>query len=288
MKNYFFIAVFISLSFFCRAEQQVVLDLNGGVTWQEVFEAGLRPSHLSDGIDMCRQYNVDLSIKSISGDVLHLGKGDVDLSVREVGLLVGLSFYGRENRSLEEVRAKSRSFIKMLDGHVTQQAALETFRVKHEVDYSGQRIDPPEIEEHIDLKTTTNAAKVDDFSIIYSFSDSYSDDLPLVERLSVTLQSREAKQAKRLNEKIRPPVGYEHISLEPIQGSDEPEREVVVPESKREQDDARVEQPRQKSGIEREETTAEKPSYFPWIFVVLLLLGILAAFFKVWKDKSGR
>ena len=274
------------LSLFCRAEQQVVLDLNGGVTWQEIFEAGLRPSHLSDGIDICRQANVNLSIRSISGDILHLGRGDINLSVREGHLLVVLSFRGREKRSLKEARAKSRSFVKMLSEHVTQQASLDTFRVKHEVDYRGRKIDPPEIEEHVDLKTATNAAKIDDFSVIYRFSDSYFDDLPLVERLSVTLKSQEAKRAKRLNEKIRPPAGYEHISLEPNQVAEKPEKRVSNGESRQDKEDVRSSQSRKKQEVEREETVEVKSSNLPWIIAGVLLVGILALLFKTFKGKS--
>lgn len=280
MKGYIFVALFMSLSVFCRAEQQVVLDLSDGVTWQDVFEAGLRPSHLSDGIDMCRQYDVDLSIKGVSGGVLHLGKGDVDLSVREGGLLVGLSFYGRENRSLEEARAKSRSFVEMLGGHVTQQAALDTFRVKHEVGYSGQKIDPPEIEEHVDLKTTTNAARIDDFSVIYSFSDSYLDDLPLVERLSVALKSQEAKRAKRLTEKIRPPAGYEHVSLEPTQDAAEPESEITTPNIEREDGDIEVSRPEQERKVAEDDTVTESRNLLLWIIGGVLFLGVAVILFR--------
>ena len=283
MKRYIFVALFMSLSLFCRAEQQVVLDLNGGVTWMKIFEAGFRPVHLSGGEFMCTQYDVDLSIRGISGELLNLGKGDVDFSVKEGGLLVLMSFYGRENRSLEEARRKSNSFVEMLGGHVTQQAALDTFRVKHDVGYGGQKIDPPEIEEHVDLKTTTNAARIDEFSVIYSFGDSYFDDFPLVERLTVALKSQEAKRAKRLTEKIRPPAGYEHVSLESMQDSAGPDSETTAPNIEREDGDVEVSRPEEERKVAEDDTVTENRNHLLWIIGGVLLLGVVGILVRAFK-----
>lgn len=225
-------------------------------------------------------------MKSPSGKLLHLGRGDIDFSVKEGGLVVLVSYFGRENRTLKDAKTKSEAFARMFGENLTKRATLETFQNIHEIDYAGQKIDPPEIEEHVDLKTTTNTAKVGDFRIIYRFSDSYSDDLPLVERLSVSLKSKEAKRAKRLTEKITPPTGYEHISLELNQETEEPVRRDANRESRQEQKDVRSSQPRKKQEIEREEILEEKPSNLPWIIAGVLLVGILALLIKVFKGKS--
>lgn len=287
MRIYLFIACLMGSCVMCHAQKQVTLDITDGITWKEIFDSGFRPKHLSDGIYMCRQYDVDLRIKSPSGELLHLGRGDVDFSVKEGGLVVLVSYFGRQNRTLEEAKIKSAEFSKMFGESVTKRATLKTFQNKHEVDYSGRKINPPQIEEHVDLKTTTNAAKVGDFRIIYGFSDSYLDDLPLVERLSVALKSKEAKRAKRLTEKIRPPVGYEHISLEPNQETEEPEKRVSKGESRQEQDDVRSSQSRKKQELESDEAVEEKLSNLPWIIAGVLLVGILALLFKTFKGKSA-
>lgn len=248
MKAFIFITLLMSFSVLCRAEKQVVLDLNGGITWKGIFDAGLRPKHLSGGEYMCTQYGVALAIKnSKTGLLMDLGVGDVDFKLKANHQLIQLLFYGSKKRGLEEARVKSEDFSRLVGQEMTQRAKLATFQTKHEIDYVGQKIDPPVIEEHVDLKTTTNVAKVGEFSIVYDFSDSYNDHLPLLEHLYVTLESKEAKQAKRLSGKIRPPDGYEHISLEPNQDDLAPKKE----------------------------SAAKNPNLLPWIIVGVFLLGIL-------------
>ena len=237
---------------------------------------------------MCTEYDVAVSIQnSKTGFKVDLGVGNVDFKLKENHQLIQILFYGSKKRTLEEARTKSEIFAKMFGENATQRATLETFQNKHEVDYSGRKIDPPEIEEHVDLKTSTNAAKIDDFSIIYSFNDSYNDHQPLLENLSVTLQSKEAKRAKRLTEKIRPPAGYEHISLDPNQETQEPEKRASSGESRQEQKDVLPSQSRKKQEIEREEAVEEKPSNLPWIIAGVLLLGIFFLLLKVFKGKSA-
>lgn len=287
MKNYFCIAFFISMVTICHAQKQVVLDLANGVTWRDVFDTGFRPTHLSRGQYMCTEHDVAVTIQnSKTGLEIDLGVGNVDFKLKENHQLIQILFYGSEKRSLDEARAKSEIFAKMLGEGMTQRATLETFQNKHEVDYSGRKIDPPAIEEHVDLETSTNAAKINDFAIIYSFNDSYQDHKPLLEHLSVTLQSKEAKRAKRLTEKIRPPEGYEHISLEPNQEKEEAEKRISKGELKQERDDVRTSQSRKRQEIESEEAVEEKPSKFPWIIAGVLLLGILLLLFKTFKGKS--
>lgn len=263
----------LAISTFCLAEDELILDLRDGVTWKEVFEAGFRPKHLSDGIHMCRQYDVNITIELDPDNSLNLGKGDIDFSVKEDGLVL-LSFYGRENRSLNEARQKSEAFAKMFGEDLTRRAELDTFVTKHEVDYSGRKLDPPEIEKHVDLDTATNAAKIGDFSIIYGFSDSYRDDLPLVERLSVALKSQEAKRAKRLTEKIRPPAGFEHVSLEPTQDAAEPDSEITAPNIEREAVDVEVSRPEQEREVAEDDMVTENGNLLLWVVGGVLLLGV--------------
>jgi hypothetical protein len=287
MKSYILIPLLWSISAVCHAEKQLVLDLSDGITWKGVFDAGFRPKHLSDGIYMCRQYDVDLSIRFSSEVLLPLGRGDIDFSVKENNLIIGFSFFGRENRSLDEARQKSSAFAKMFEGYVTQRAGLKTFQTRHKVDYIGRKVAPREIEEHVDLKTTTNAAKIGDFSIIYIFRDSYMNDLPLVERLSVALKSQEARRAKRLTEKIRPPEGYEHISLEPNQYDDITEKESHGTETNREHGNPGIPKPWVKAEVAQEATTVtEYPKRLARIVGGVLLTGILIL--QIWAFIRGR
>ena len=265
------------------AEQEVVLDVDEGVTWEKIFSSGFRPQHLSGGEYMCTQYEVPLAlVSSKNNQKLNLGIGDVDFKVKEGSLLIGISFYGRESRSLEEAKSKSQSFAGIFGENVTQRAELITFETRHEVDYAGQKIEPPQIETHVDLKTTTNAAKVKDFSIIYSFSDSYLDDLPLVERLSITLKSKEAKRAKRLAEKINPPAGYEHISLEPTEGNDNSEEQSVILESRMEI------RPSSFNKLAQNQVSSpgkhQALSWLYWVLGVLILGGVGVL---VWNSRKG-
>ncbi|MBK1883949.1 hypothetical protein JIN85_16135 [Luteolibacter pohnpeiensis] len=270
----------LSSSTFSVAEDELILNLSDGVTWKGVFDAGFRPKHLSDGIYMCRQYGVNLTITLGSEDSLNLGKGDVDFSVKQDGLVL-VSFYGRENRSLEEARKKSEAFAKMFGEDLTRRAELDTFETKHEVDYGGRKLDPPEIEEHVDLDTATNAAKVGDFSIIYGFGDSYRDDLPLVERLSVALNSQEAKRAKRLTEKIRPPEGYEHVSLEPTQDAAEPSSENTTPNIERETGYVEVSRPERQHNVVKDDTVTRGKNHLLWVIGGVLLLGVVVILVRV-------
>jgi len=152
------------------AEDEIILNIGDGVTWEAVFDAGFRPIHLSDGIYMCRQYDVNLLIENSGSSVLNLGRGDVDFSVKQDGLLVLISFYGRENRTVQEAKKKTNIFTDIFKNDLIRKADLKTFTTIHKVDYSGKIIDPPALEEHVDLKTASNAAKVGNFSVIYSFA----------------------------------------------------------------------------------------------------------------------
>lgn len=277
-----FVVVLILFPCLCIAQNRVTLDVSEGVTWEQVFAAGLRPQHLNGGLYMCTEYGVDLTIKTTEPNLeLHLGVGDVDLKVKADHRLVHLSFYGRENRTLEEAKYKSQAFAKMFSGKITQRATLETFENKHEVGYAGEEIRPPEIESHVDIDTTTTVAKSGDTLIIYSFVDSYEDINPLAERFSVSLESKEAKRAKRLTEKIRPPVGYEHISLEPRE-DDEVQRNGFEAESVTQK--RRRERP-SKQLVENAEKQAEEGPL--WLYFLAALVALTAVLFGV-KARKGR
>jgi len=275
MKTWFFIAAMLSVFTVSHSQDRCVLDLSDGVSWSEVFQAGFRPHHIRDGKFGCKQYGVDVTIKTHRfPEGINLGVGDVQFSLLEDNMVIGFAFYGRENRNLDEARQKSEAFANMFGEDVTRRAELETFETKHEVDYGGRKLDPPEIKRHVDLDTATNAAKIGEFSIIYGFGDSYRDDLPLVERLSVALKSPEAKRAKRLTDKIRPPEGYEHVSLEPNLNDAAPESESAPPDTGRELDNAKV-TGRDRDPEVAEEAPTDKPNLLLWIIGGVLLLGIL-------------
>lgn len=270
------------------AESKVVIDLTEGITWEKVFDAGFRPQYIRDGKFGCRQFNVRVVITTKEfPEGIDLGSGDVQFSLKENNLVIGFSFFGRENRSLVEAREKSMTFAKMFGDDTTKQAKFNVFQVKHEVDYSGRKLNPPEVEEHIDLETTTNAAKVGDFSIIYSFGDSYRNDLPLVERLSVALKSQEAKRAKRLTEKIRPPEGYEHVSLESGQGDPTLESESPTPDVVHVDKQAHAVSFNRNSVDPEDRVATEVINRLPWVIIGgLLLLGTLI--FLVLVSLRGR
>lgn len=284
MRTWVFIASMLWVFPLCHAQDRCVLDLSDGVSWPEVFQAGFRPHYIRDGKFGCKQYGVDVTIKTHRfPDGVHLGVGDVQFSLLEGNLVVGLAFYGRENRSLDEARKKSGAFAKMFGDDLTRRAELDTFETKHEVDYGGRKLDPPEIEEHVDLDTATNAAKVGDFSVIYGFSDSYRDDLPLVERLSVALKSQEAKRAKRLTEKIRPPEGYEHVSLEPTQDAAERDSEIAVPTTEREVGDVEVSRPEQEREEAEDDMVTVNGNHLLRVVGGVLLLGILFILIRAFR-----
>lgn len=197
--------------------ETALITLDNGFTWKAMFDAGLRPSHIGEGTYGCRQMNVHVKIrKQEGGEILDLGTGDVEFSLREGHLLDLVAFYGREYRAVGEVEEKSNVFSRIFGSAVRQKAQIAWFEVKHTVDYSGRKIDPPEITRQVDDKNATNGAKIGDLSIVYSFRSANSREKPMVERLSIALRSREAMRGRPLRTKIESPPGYEHVSLEPV------------------------------------------------------------------------
>jgi hypothetical protein len=251
---------------------EAMLNVDEPLTWSSVFDAGFRPSHVRDGLDKCRQLNVHVKLKtSTSAEVLDLGIGDVEFSLRDGHLLHLLTFYGREYRSVAEVEEKSRVFWRMFGGKVTRKAEIGWFEVKSAISYSGRPIDPPEITRVVDDKNAVNHAKSGDASIFYNFHSANSRDKPMLEQLSVSLKSEEAMTAGRLKTKIEPPAGYEHVSLEPALAEtalsptatpDQPMRTLSSPTVGPAKSTPSPNQP------SSEKATDESPSNFPWVWII--------------------
>lgn len=194
---------------------EAIINVDEPLTWKSVFDAGFRPSLVGDGLDKCRQLNVHVKLKTATGaEVLDLGIGDVEFSLRDGHLLHLLAFYGREYRSVIEVEEKSRAFARMFGDNVTRKAEIGWFEVTNTVDYGGRAIDPPEVDRVVDHKNAINHAKRGDLSFFYNFRTANNRDRPMVERFSISLKSTEAMTVGRLKSRIEPPAGYEHLSLE--------------------------------------------------------------------------
>jgi len=202
MKS-FVISILISFMFWGSilvAEDEIVLTIGDGVTWNSVFDAGFRPRHMSSGRFGCLQFNVNFGIRlDEGGEILHMGRGDVEFSLRENHTLVLMRFYGRENRTVGEAEQKTEVFARMFGEHLTKKSVVRRYEATGRVDHSD----------------AVNHAKLGDFSIFYNFGDSYEREKPMLERFLVTLMSDAAK-SNRLETKIEPPEGYEHISLAPV------------------------------------------------------------------------
>lgn len=199
---------------FIQAETAII-TLDHGFTWKAMFDAGFRPFYTGDGIDKCRQLNVRVQIrKQEGGEILDLGTGDIEFSLRDDHLLVLVAFYGREYRTVTEVEEKSEIFARIFGNAVTQKSKIAWFETKHSVDYGGRKIDPPQMIRQVDDKDAENGAKLGDLSIVYSFYSGNSREKSMLERISFSLGSHQAYNSPLLKKKIQPPVGYEHVSLE--------------------------------------------------------------------------
>lgn len=216
MKSVLLLLIGLQVVVRSASADTAVITLDNGFTWKAVFDAGFRPSHIGDGTYGCRQMNVHVKIrKQEGGEILDLGIGDVEFSLRDGHLLDLISFYGREYRAVEEVEKKSDVFSRILGSTVRQRAKISWFEVEQTEDYSGRKIDPPEVTRQVDDKDAENGAKIGDLSIVYSFRSANSREKPMVERLSIALRSPEAMKGRPLKTKIEPPAGYEYVSLEP-------------------------------------------------------------------------
>jgi len=175
------------------SEGEFELTLSEGLSWKKVFESGFRPLHERNGRFACEQRDVKLGVLlREGGPTMHLGRGDIRFSLMENHQLVLVMFYGRESRTVEEVRDNSDLFARIFGEHVTWRSDFQL--------YSNG---------NVDNRNAGMAAKVGDWSIGYSYSRT------LVERISMAWKSDKARRAKRMKEKISPPAGYEEVSLEP-------------------------------------------------------------------------
>ncbi len=259
-----------------------ILNVDEPLTWKSVFDAGFRPSRVRDGLDKCRQLNVHVKLKTSTGaEVLDLGIGDVEFSLRDGHLLHLLTFYGREYRSVAEVEEKSRVFWRMFGGKVTRKAQIGWFEVKNTISYSGRPIDPPEITRVVDDKNAVNHAKSGDASIFYNFHSANNRDKPMLEQLSVSLKSEKAMTAGRLKTKIEPPVGYEHVSLEPALAETTPSPTATPDEPVTRTQSSPTVGPAKSTPSPNQPTaekaTDESPSNFPWVWIIgaILLLAVV-------------
>ena len=119
----------------------MVLDVTHGVTWESVFDAGFRPYYIQEGNFSCNQLDVDLSIRFADCEkILHLGRGDANFEILDKHTVVLFSFYGRENRTIDEARKKSEDFTQIFKGSIEITAKLSESDVIHNMDYSGKKL----------------------------------------------------------------------------------------------------------------------------------------------------
>jgi hypothetical protein len=200
---------------FIQAEATII-TLDHGFTWKAMFDAGFRPLYTGDGTYKCRQLNVHVKIrKQEGGEVLDLGIGDTEFSLHDDHLLVLVAFYGREYRTVPEVERKTEVFAQILGDAIRKKSKITWFETEHSVDYGERKIDSPRIIREVNDKDALNSAKIGDLSICYSFQSGSNIVKSMVERFSFSLGSPQAYRASLLKTKIQPPIGYEHISLEP-------------------------------------------------------------------------
>jgi hypothetical protein len=216
MKNVLLLLlIFQCLVGFVFAETALI-TLDRGFTWKAMFDAGFRPFYTGDGINKCRQLNVRVQVrKQEGGEILDLGIGDIEFTLRDDHLLVLVSFYGREYRAVADAEEKSEVFASVFGDTVNQKSKIAWFETKHSEDYGGQKIDPPQIIRQVDDKDASNHAQIGDLSIFYSFKSVNIKATPMAERFSVSLKSHQAYNTPSLETKIQPPAGYEYVSLEP-------------------------------------------------------------------------
>ena len=272
---------------FIQAETALI-TLDHGFTWKAMFDAGFRPFYTGDGIDKCRQLNVHLQIrKQEGGEILDLGMGDVEFSLRDDHLLVLVAFYGREYRTVAEVEEKSEVFARIFGDAVTQKSEIAWFETTHSVDYGGRKIDPPQIIRQVDDKDASNHAQIGDLSIFYSFKSINIKATPLAERFSLSLKSPQAYNSPPLETKIQPPAGYEHVSLEP-----KTDKSPKVSNSSAPEDSTASSRPkkiRPTTDNNSINTNVKKSDPFPWWLIassIAIFILALAGWLKARKSKS--
>jgi len=268
----------ISLLIFCTfwgsslaAEDEIILTIGEEVTWKSLFDAGFEPHHVRDGVTRCRQFNVIFGIRvHAAGEVLYMGKGDVWFDLLDNHVLVHMSFYGRENRTVEEAEQKTEMFVRMFGDHLTKKSVVRRYEATDRVDHSD----------------AVNHAKLGDFSIFYNFGDSYERDEPMLERFSVSLKSKIAKRGKRLKTKIKPPEGYEHISLEPVLNPRLPEEvQEIAPHGEPQNNGPNDAKVQEKSASESESKSASLP-WWVWMIAAGAALGsiVILVCFRARED----
>jgi len=257
--------IFFGLLIFCvfldssrAAEDEIVLTIGNEVTWKSIFDAGFRPRHISEGRFGCVQFGVSFGIRlHADGEILHFGKGDVQFEVLNDHILVLLMFYGRENRTVEEAEQKTETFARIFGDSITKKSVVRHFEATGRVDHSD----------------AVNHARLSDFSIFYNFGDSYDRDEPMLERFSISLKSKIAKRGKRLDSKIEPPEGYEHISLEPWLNSRLPEEvQKVTPHGEPQSDEPNDSKVQEKSDPKSELKSAALP-WWVWMIAAGAAIG---------------
>lgn len=269
--------------------ETALITLDHGFTWKAMFDAGFRPFYTGDGIDKCRQLNIRVQIrKQEGGEILDLGIGDVEFSLRDDHLLVLVAFYGREYSTVEEVEGKSEIFARIFGDTVTQKSKIAWFETKHSVDYGGRKIDPPQIIRQVDDKDASNHARIGDLSIFYSFKSVNIKANPLAERFSLSLKSPQAYNSPLLKTKIQPPVGYEHVSLEP-----ETDKSLKASNSSAPEDStasSRPEKIRSTTADNSINANAKKSDPFPWWLIassIAIFVLALAGWLKARKSKTA-
>ncbi len=192
-----------------------VIDLSKGFTWKAMFDAGFRPKYVWEGNFMCCQTGVEVGLRATAdGEVLELGKGDIEFTLNEGHTLTKAIFYGRENITVQDARARTEVFARMFEGDVAQKAVLRELEIKEAPRSLTFPFGLPGVRKSVDVADAVNAARTKELRIIHSFSNLASRG-NVKGRLSITLADQKARFRPRMTNPIQPPPGYEHISLVP-------------------------------------------------------------------------
>lgn len=188
----------IGSSFATDKPEEIVLNMEDGVSWKSVFDAGFRPTHIRDGRLSCRQIDVQLGVRlQKNGETLHLGRGDIEFTLvadHEVALI---SFYGREKRTSQYGEEQLEKFAQIFEKNLTQKGNLEYFS-------NGE----------IEIKNAHSHAKIGAFRLAYRLRHSFNKIEPVLEDIIISpAPSKERKRTKWLEAPIQPPAGYEHLDL---------------------------------------------------------------------------
>jgi hypothetical protein len=191
------------LPFYCFGEP--VLQLEDGVSWKEVFDAGIRPKHfegLAHKKCFCARQSFIVGLKDRSAE-FKVGIGRLEFDFVKDDFLSVMWHQGAEAMTVVEGEIQVQSFRELFRGFIVKEIVMPTPVGDGYVDAGGA-------EDNI-------MAQVGEYRIWYGFDNSFRRDKPLIPHFYVawTFKGRPALQYKMNGDLVKPPSGYEWYSLDP-------------------------------------------------------------------------